>query len=956
MLKCIKSFFGCLVVVLLFSYLVGCSVKRVGQLPPGGGLNVIEDVRVEEVENKTKITIVGQLPANYTAFKLANPLRIVVDIADANVSALKSPIHVSNETVDSISVTQFDETGSNMGRFEIALDKMADYRVSKEGNNIAVVVDRVPGPVVSWENMSDAASLEPVDTLDVKAGEPDRQMMTAKNEASDNQAALEKDKSLKVEELDVSKTDFPKAKAITNFIVDKKAGFLQVVAVGDGSIGNYNAFRLGKPERLVVDVFNVKSKDKRKKIVVKDTFLKTVRIGQHENKVRMVLDIPSGSSTDFYVQKDGKSLAVYLGEKDKFPKQSFSEGSTQSTAAVSEAAEDVSGTTEDVVINAIKFTQMPESSRIIISAGGKLDYKVKVLSPDKIAMDIMKATIPKNLQRSLDTSEFNSPVSLISSYQFKKGSGVDRVARVIVSLNKEMPYKTFYENGSLFFDIERDADVKKPDEEEVVEIESVKDVGEIKKDKAQQSPESTAIEVQDESLPESESTEIKVEQYEGESRVLVSSGPDHKAVAEVDINKNVYTGQRISLDYKDADISNVLRLFAEVSGFNVISADDVKGTVTVKLHDVPWDQAFDIVLDAKGLGMVRKGNVMRVAPADKLKKEEEDALAASAVKEKLENLESEILPVSHAPVKEMADKINKIRTDRGSITVDERSSLLIIRDVPRVIEEARSLIAELDKPTPQVVIEARIVEVDINHQKDLGVQWGSGYTADAAHGNALNYGFPNSMQAGIGAGGGWALNPPNTGATGTGFGGGEAGGTVGISFGSIDNTLSLDLKLSALESKGVSKIISKPRIVTINKKEAKIQQGLSIPFVTTSAEGTKTEFIDASLELTVTPEVKQDKSVILTIKVSKNEPDFARAAAGQPSISKKEARTMVLIKDGDTTVIGGIFTQKEGESEAGVPILSKIPLIGWLFRSTNTTKDKAELLIFITARIVDEVI
>jgi len=257
---------------------------------------------------------------------------------------------------------------------------------------------------------------------------------------------------------------------------------------------------------------------------------------------------------------------------------------------------------------------------------------------------------------------------------------------------------------------------------------------------------------------------------------------------------------------------------------------------------------------------------------------------------------------------------------------------------------------------PQVLIEARIVEVDTNHQKDLGVQWGSRYSADAAHGNALNYGFPNSMQTGIGAGGGWALNAPTAGRTGTGSGGGEAGGTIGLSFGAIDNTISLDLKLSALESKGVSKIISRPRIVTINKQEAKINQGLSIPFVTTSAEGTKTEFIDASLELTVTPEVKQDKSIILSIKVSKNEPDFARAAAGSPSIAKKEAKTMVLIKNGDTTVIGGIFTQKEGESVAGVPILSKIPLIGWLFRSTNKTSDKAELLIFITARIVDDVI
>jgi type IV pilus assembly protein PilQ len=256
-----------------------------------------------------------------------------------------------------------------------------------------------------------------------------------------------------------------------------------------------------------------------------------------------------------------------------------------------------------------------------------------------------------------------------------------------------------------------------------------------------------------------------------------------------------------------------------------------------------------------------------------------------------------------------------------------------------------------------VLIEARIVEVDTNFQKELGVQWGSGYIADAAHGNALDYGFPSSMAVGIGGGGGSVLNAPVAGATGTGLSGGSAGAAVGISFGSIDNTVSLDLKLSALESRGVSKIISRPRIVTMNKNKASIQQGISIPFETTSAEGTQTSFVDASLSLEVTPEVKQDGSIILDIKATKNEPDFARAgASGAPSIAKKEATTMVMIKDGDTTVIGGIFTQKKGKTEAGIPLLSKLPFVGWLFKSKKTTDDTAELLIFITPRIVKKAI
>ncbi|MDT8317281.1 MAG: type IV pilus secretin PilQ [bacterium] len=944
MLKYIKPCFIVLIIIFSLFNFIGCSVKRVGQSPSMAGGNLIDDIRVEEVANKTKVTIAGHIPPNYTTFKLANPLRIVIDIADANISAIKSPQAVSNETVDSISLVQFDETGSNIGRVEIALKKLTDYRVIKEGNDIVVMIDRVPGPVVSWESMSDADQLEPVDTLEVGVGDVDQEKTIADVEKVPSQEALSKSTELlKVEETIVApKKDMPKAKALTDFKVEKGNGYLKVVALGDGSIGNYNAFRLGKPDRLVVDIFDIKNADKRKSIKVNETFLKAVRIGQHANKVRMVLDIPSGALTVFNVEKNSDALVIVLGEKEKLPKQAIFADSTGAKESVKEYKESVEESKETVVIDAIKFTQMPESSRIIISAEGQLDYKVKKLSSDKIAIDLMKATIPKNLQRSLDTSEFHSPVALISSYQLRDASDKDRVARVVVSLNKDMPYKTSYENGSVYFDIERDVDMEARAEDAVIEIEMDNEPTLIQTEKVEQ-------------LPVSTPAEIKVELSKEASKELVASVPDQNAVAKVEIDNDVYNGQRISLDYKDADINNVLRLFAEVSGFNVIAADDVKGTVTVKLHDVPWDQAFDIVLDAKGLGMVKKGNVIRVAPASKLKKEEEEALAANAVKEKLVDLSSEIIPVSHAPVSEMAKKIGKIKTDRGSITIDERSSLLIIRDVQRVIDEARLLIIELDKPTPQVLIEARIVEVDTNHKKDLGVQWGSGYTADAAHGNPLNYGFPNSVQTGIGLGGGWGLNAPNAGSAGTGTSGGGAGGAIGFSFGSIDNTISLDLKLSALESQGVSKIISKPRIVTINKQEAKIQQGLSIPFVTTSAEGTKTEFVDASLELKVTPEVKQDKSIILNIHVSKNEPDFARASGGAPSIAKKEAMTSVMINDGDTTVIGGIFTQKKGESESGVPVLSKIPLIGWLFRSTNKTLDRAELLIFITARIVVDI-
>ncbi|MDH3974796.1 MAG: type IV pilus secretin PilQ [Deltaproteobacteria bacterium] len=868
-------------------------------------------------EEITSIVINSEKPAIYTAFKLANPLRIVIDISDADISSVKTPVLVENDTVKEIRMTQFDEDDVNIGRIEILLEQITGYKIEKDGNKLSVLVDNYAAAYDATQEDMNAEALESI--------EPGPEI-----EAEAKVAAPEK--------------AYPPAKVINDFSVIKEDGAVAVVVTGDGAIGNYNAFRLGKPARVVVDIFNVKNLYKKDKIKVDASLLKAIRVGQHKGKVRLVLDSRNNKASDYFIVKRGKSLVISLGKKGVLDKADLSPAIAPSPALP--AREDPGE--RGFVVTDLKFTQLPEASRIIVSVTGKVNYSITKKSPEQVLLNLPNTAIPKGLQRSLDTSEFNSPVSLISSYQEKVGR--EKRTRIVFKLNKEAKYIAEQDDGTIFVDFERDASTDGDDvqvvkqvlpERKLIEEEAPSlqtKVAEVEKiDEPQLLPGVTA--------PERDEPLIKDEEVPFESKSL-----------KVKPLSKVYTGQRVSLDYKDADIGNVLRLFAEVSGFNVIAADDVKGTVTIKLSDVPWDQAFDIVLNAKGLGMVQVGNVIRVAPADKLKKEEAETLTSKKDREKLVELDSEIIPVSHAPVSEMAAKIKEILTDRGSVTVDDRSSLLIIRDIRRTIEEAKLLVKELDKPTPQVLIEARIVEVDTNYKKELGVQWGSQYAVDAAHGNALNYQFPNSVGVGIGAGGGTVLNAPvGSGFTGTGVTGGSAGGAIGISFGSIDNTISLDLKLSALESKGVSKIISRPRVVTINKKQASIEQGLSIPFETTSAEGTQTTFVDASLKLTVTPEVKQDKSIILTIKASKNEPDFARAGAGgAPSIAKKEAQTEVLIKDGDTTVIGGIFTQKKGNSEAGVPFLSKLPLIGWMFKTMTNNDDRAELLIFVTPRIIEK--
>jgi type IV pilus assembly protein PilQ len=407
-----------------------------------------------------------------------------------------------------------------------------------------------------------------------------------------------------------------------------------------------------------------------------------------------------------------------------------------------------------------------------------------------------------------------------------------------------------------------------------------------------------------------------------------------------------YTGRRISLDFKDAEIDNILRLIAEISNLNIVTSDDVKGKLSLRLVNVPWDQALDIVLESQGLGMVRTGNVIRIAPAAKLKAEDDAAIAAKAAKQKLEDLTLEIIPVNYATAKELESQVKPLLSDRGKLTVDTRTNALIVTDVKTSIEQARALVEALDTVTPQVLIEARIVEASLDFTREIGVQWGGTFTSSAATGNPTGLNFPGRIDVTGGAGSGFAVNLPAAVNQGS-------GGAINFALGSLTNFLNLDVRLSALERTGEGRVISSPRVTTLDNKEAVIEQGLSIPFETTSDSGTQTTFIDANLNLTVTPHVTNDESISLKIKASKNAPDSSvRGASGAPSIAKKEARTEVLIRNGQTTVIGGIYQIDRSDTVAGVPWFQKLPLFGWLFKKTSVIDKKTELLIFITPRIV----
>ncbi|HET6150611.1 MAG TPA: type IV pilus secretin PilQ [Polyangia bacterium] len=422
-----------------------------------------------------------------------------------------------------------------------------------------------------------------------------------------------------------------------------------------------------------------------------------------------------------------------------------------------------------------------------------------------------------------------------------------------------------------------------------------------------------------------------------------------------------YIGRRIDLDFRGADIHNILRLLSDVGQVNIVTSDDVKGEVTIKMKNVPWDQAMDVILRAKLLGQVREGNLIRVAPLAVLEKEIEQDIARQRAMNDVLPTETRLIGISYADAHAIQDRVRDLLSPRGRVSVDERTNQLIVSDVTRNLSLVEDLVRNLDTQTSQVIIEARIVEATSNFTRQLGVQWGGSGFRDANHANPTGLSFPYNIAA---AGGATDTLAPLAGLNGVGAAspdfavnlpaavGTGSGGALGLMLGSINGAFNLNLRLSALETTGQVRILSSPRISTLDNVEASINQGVSIPISIVSAQGIQTVFVEANLGLTVKPHVTHEGTVVMTIHVTRNEPDFVNTGArGDPTIRRKDAKTVMLVQDGETAVIGGIYQRNSGLSYAKVPFFGDLPFIGFFFRNRKENDDREEFLVFITPRI-----
>jgi type IV pilus assembly protein PilQ len=411
-----------------------------------------------------------------------------------------------------------------------------------------------------------------------------------------------------------------------------------------------------------------------------------------------------------------------------------------------------------------------------------------------------------------------------------------------------------------------------------------------------------------------------------------------------------YSGHPISLDFQGADLRAVLRTFAEISGLNIVIDPAVQGSVDVALRDVPWDQALDIILRANKLGYLVDGTIVRVAPLSVLADEEKQRRTLSEQQALAGELRVMTRTLSYATADQVRPLLLKSAlTQRGTIEVDARTNTLIISDLQSALEKAASLIETLDQPQPQVEIEARIVITNKAFRREIGAQLGLGGEASPRLGNTTPLAFPNSVVGGGRTGGATGdLRAPNA----VDLGVDGATSAIGLALGAVNGAFNLDLALTALESEGKLSVISTPRVSTQNNVEAEIAQGTQIPIQTVANNTVTVTFKDAALVLRVTPQITAANTVIMKIALENAQADFGRSVNGIPPIDTQRANTSVLVADGATTVIGGIYFSSQETRQGRTPVLHKVPLLGWLFKNDLANNQNNELLIFITPRIL----
>jgi type IV pilus assembly protein PilQ len=929
----------------------------------------IADVRVERDGAATTITLMGLEEPLFTAFAEGDPGRVVVDLRAVSPGPLGDPLAVYDGLVEEVSLVALPGSdGEGMTRVEVSLSEAADYDVMPTAEGLVIRVEPMGGEM----------------GMEAEAGEEDPWAITP---ASLDDAA------------DVPEpVEAPPASRLVGVDAREVGDGSLVHLKADGSVASAETFTLENPDRLVVDLPGLTHAVGRDRIEVASAHAKQVRIGQHADMVRVVIDagsapepfqgrrvvpassglviaLGSGADLDMAVEEAlGESAAqwaeappsdqaqelemaeepdgmddaadpwaddVEMAETEPMPESDEPEMAEAVAPAQDTGASEVT-TGGPVTVYGVEFDSQSERDRVVVMGDRPVDYLLFEPSPDTVVLSIQNAEIDPEAAVRI-APEPGGPVSLVTA--FAQPDTRTSEVRVVMKRAANLKPEVSRRGSLVVVDFPRDGSVA------------------ARPPVMSTSPSGAQLAGV---TPSAAAGPMAGTHTVSTPAMAIASGPGaaappaavpaaYDAAAAIDVlqegglmDGKAYMGRRISLDFKDIEMADVLRLIAEVSDLNVIAGDEVSGRVTIRLVDVPWDQALDVILLTKGLGFMRVGNVLRIAPADVLKQEEEMRLQERRALEQLEDLVVKLQPVNYADVGQVRGMVQRLLTARGTVDVDTRTNTVIIKDIPSVIDEATALIKAIDTQTPQVLIESRIVEAALDFSREFGVVWGVGVQplSDAFDENSplkTNLGGDAFRLNTQGDNNALFSNPLTAAPT----------ALFNITGYLLDEKFNLDLQLQAAEINGDGKVISSPRVVTLDNHKATIEQGVSIPFQTFENGDAQLEFVDAVLKLDVTPHITADKSIIMQVKVSRNAPDDSVfTLTGSPAIAKNQVDTETLVKDGQTLVLGGIYVVQKAKRQSRVPYLHKVPLIGGLFRSDELRDSRKELLIFVTPRIV----
>jgi len=922
-------------------------------LPEASANAEIRSITVAEDASRVEIT--SDRPIVYTFYMLESPPRLVVDIAQATTGTLVLPIDVNKGSIKRVDASKHEFGSGILSRINIdlsdrvdayaELDKLDKRRLiltiptagAVKTSTEAIVPVATPAPAAVVTETAPAASETKVESAPVVtelASQPkveEKGLVPETRTLESVNSPVAEQKSPKLPVIAEPQITSPKSavktpgQRVLRSISKGPDGItLELSATAD----SFNAFKLSQPDRLVVDIAKTRNAIQTRSIDINGYNLGKARIGGTADKLRVVFDSANGPIPKYAVTRTDAGLLISFGDAAQKASQPAQVAEPAPVTAVAAAPVAVSASPVKATVSkpgtleAVDFTQLEGISRITIRTTGSCMAAEPVKSAKGFSLVIKGCRLPAKLQRQIDTSGFESVIKSITPYPVKtKGIPETRIA---VNVRGAAPNVLKRNDNEFLWEFRepvKPVKISKP----VTSITSATPVAQLATG-APASPAGVEKElVETKPEPEKPKTDKTLED---------AFAIDKRAQTSMKQGKQ-YTGRKVSLEFSDADIRKIFQLLAEVSNQNFLISDDVTGIISLKLVNVPWDQALDVILENKGLGMQKDGNIVQIRPKSKMKSLDEEALEMRLTEERKMPLSTVIFDINFATIGDIETQFRALKSKRSdsSVTSDQRTNKIIVVDIDPNIKKMRLLLESLDVPEKQVMIEARIVEASSNFARDIGVKWNIGYQDGSA--SVANINNASTSMGGV------VTNVLPTGTTG--------GIATAVSFGKLVSNLQLDMRLSAAATVGQVKIISTPKVLTVNNKAAKISQGQMIPYQnTSSSEGAKTEFIEAALTLEVTPHITADGSVNMKIKASNN----SAGAGSPPPINKKETTTELVVKNGETTVIGGIYVDSETEGETGVPFLSDIPLLGWLFKSNSKNKTKNELLIFITPKIV----